>query len=124
MAGKRPVFTENFSANLADLEAFLGLKGRLAFNRLLDRLFDETIPTHCRFPESGRVFLARTIKSSKAEALTQKLRRLLKKGDSLRESILDDHLVLYLIRQDRIVFLAIKHHRQLSFDIKHFWQPE
>jgi len=124
MAGKRPVFTENFSTNLTDIEAFLGAEGRTAFQRLLNRLFDETIPTLCRFPGSGRSFLDRTIKSSKAEALTRNLRRLLKKGDSLREFIMDDHLVLYLTRQDRIVFLAIKHHRQLSFDLKHFWQRE
>jgi plasmid stabilization system protein ParE len=124
MADKRPVFTENFSANLTDIETFLGSEGRTAFKRLLDRLFDETIPTLCRFPESGRSFLARTIQSSKAEALTKELRYLLKRGESLREFILDDHLVLYLIQQDRIVFLAIKHHRQLSFDLRHFWQGE
>lgn len=124
MADKRPVFTENFSANLTDIEAFLGAEGHTAFKRLLDRLFDETIPALCRFPESGRSFLARTIQSSKAKTLTKELRHFLKKGDSLRESIMDDHLVLYLIRQDRIVFLAVKHHRQLSFDLKHFWQSE
>jgi hypothetical protein len=124
MAGKRPVFTENFSANLTDIEAFLGAEGRTAFQRLLNRLFDETIPTLCRFPESDCSFLDQPIKSSKAEALTRNLRRLLRKSDSLRESIMDDHLVLYLTRQDRIVFLAIKHHRQLSFDLKYFWQRE
>lgn len=124
MAGKRPVFTENFSANLAAIDVFLGSDGRTAFQRLLDRLFEETIPTLCRFPESGRSFLARAIKSSKVEALTKDLRRLLKKGDSLRESIMDEYLVLYLIRYDRIVFLSIKHHRQLSFDLKHFWLRE
>jgi plasmid stabilization system protein ParE len=124
MAAKRPVFTENFSTNLTTIETFLGSDGRRDFRRLLNRLFDETIPTLCRFPESGRSFLGRRVRSSKAQVLTKKLRRVLKKGDSLRESIMDDHLVLYLIRQDRIVFLAVKHHRQLSFDLKHFWQSE
>jgi plasmid stabilization system protein ParE len=124
MAGKRPVFTENFSANLIAIEAFLGSEGRTAFQRLLDQLFEVTIPTLCRFPQSGRSFLRRAIKSSKAETLTKDLRRLLKKGDDLRECLIGDHLVLYLVRYDRIVFLAIKHHRQLSFDLKRFWQQE
>lgn len=124
MAVKRPVFTENFSANLAAIEVFLEPDGRTAFDRLLSTLLDETIPTLCRFLESGRAFLNRAIKSTKAEELVQRLRRLIKKDDMLRECLMDDHLVLYLVRQNTIVFLAIKHHRQLSFDLKHFWQEE
>lgn len=124
MAGKRPVFTENFSANLTAIETFLEPEGRGVFRRLLDKLFDETIPTLCRFPQPGRSFLNRAIKSSKAEALTKDLRRVLKKDDDLRECLMDDHLVLYVVRHDRIVFLAIKHHGQLSFDLQHFWQDE
>jgi hypothetical protein len=31
-------------------------------------------------------------------------------------------LILYVVRDKRVVFLSIKHHRQLSFDLKHFWQ--
>jgi plasmid stabilization system protein ParE len=121
MAGKRPIFTENFSANLVAIEVFLEPEGHAAFQRLLDKLFDETIPTLCRFPQSGRSFLSRAIQSTKAEALTKDLRRLLKKEGDLRECLMSDHLVLYVVRKDRIVFLAIKHHRQLSFDLNRFW---
>ena len=122
MAAKRPVFTENFSANLTAIETFLGSDGQPAFQHLLERLVDETIL--CRFPQYGRAFLNRAIKSTKAKELTKDLRRLLKKGDDLRERLMEDHLVLYLVQQGRIVFLAIKHHSQLSFDLKHFWQEE
>jgi plasmid stabilization system protein ParE len=124
MAAKLPIFTENFSANLTAIETFLEPDGHAAFQRLLDRLFAEIIPTLCHFPQSGRSFLNRAIKSAKAEALTKDLRRLLKKNDDLRECLMGDHLILYLVSHDRIVFLAIKHHRQLSFDLKHFWQQE
>jgi plasmid stabilization system protein ParE len=124
MAGRLPVFSENFSANLTAIETFLEPGGQPAFQRLLDRLFDEIIPTLCRFPQSGRSFLNRAIKSAKAEALTKELRRLLKRNDDLRECLMGDYLVLYLVRTNRIVFLAVKHHRQLSFDLKHFWQEE
>ena len=46
MAGKRPVFTENFSANLTTIQTFLGPEeGNAAFQGLLERLFDEVVPT-------------------------------------------------------------------------------
>ena len=124
MAGKQPRFTENFSTNLTAIEEFLGSHGRRALHRFLDRLFDDVIPTLCRFPQSGRLFLAHPIKSAKAKALTKELRRLLGKGDDLREFVMDDYLVLYLVRRGQVIFLAVKHHRQLSFDLKGFWSTE
>jgi hypothetical protein len=36
--------------------------------------------------------------------------------------ILEEYVTLYLVRGDRVVFLAIKHHRQLSFDLGRFWR--
>lgn len=124
MPDKRPVFTENFSANLTDIEAFLGSEGRAAYKRLLNRLFTESIPTLCRFPQSGRPFLNHAIKSTKAETLTRDLHRLLGKDDEVKEYIMDEHLILYLVRRDKIVFLSVKHHRQLSFDLKQLWLSE
>jgi plasmid stabilization system protein ParE len=124
MAGKQPRFTENFSTNLTTIETFLGPQSRSAYRRFLDRLFDETIPLLFRFPQSGRSFLAHTNKSAKARTLTKELRKFLAKGDDLREFVMDDYLVLYLVRRGRVIFLAVKHHRQLSFDLKGFWSNE
>jgi plasmid stabilization system protein ParE len=124
MAGKRPRFTENFSANLTAIEEFVAPHSRTAFHRFLDRLFDELIPMLCRFPQSGRSFLTRSVKSAKAKTLTKDLRKFLNKGDDLREFAMDDYLVLYLVRQRQVIFLAAKHHRQLSFDLKRFWFEE
>jgi plasmid stabilization system protein ParE len=121
MAAKRPVFTENFSANLTAIEAFLEPEGAAAFRRLLERLFDDVIPTLCRFPLAGRSFLAHTIQSTKVKTLVRKLHGKLRKSDDLREFIVDDYLLLYLVRGERLVFLSIKHHRQLSFDLRRFW---
>ena len=95
MADKRPVFTENFSANLTAIEVFLGLDGRRRFTRLLDRLFDDLVPTICRFPHSGRSYLDRAIQSTKAEVLVKDLRRMLQPGDDLREYIMEEYLILY-----------------------------
>ena len=120
MAGKGPVFTENFSSNLLTIQAFLGSEGDQAYQGLLNRLFDDIVPTICEFPQSGRSFLARSIHSSDAKRLSKKLQARLKRSDDLREFIMDDYLVLYLVRRDRLIFLSIKHHRQLSFDLKGF----
>ena len=124
MAGKRPRFTESFSANLTAIEEFVAPHSRTAFHWLLDRLFDEVIPTLCRFPQSGRSFLTCTVKSAKAKAQTKALSKLFNKGDDLREFVMDDYLVLYLVRRHQVIFLAVKHHRQLSFDLKRFWFEE
>ena len=124
MAGKRPRFTENFSANLTAIEEFVAPHSRTEFHRFLDRLFDDAIPTLCQFPQSGRSFLTCTVKSSKARTLTKVLRKLINKEDDLREFIMNDYLVLYLVRRDQVIFLAVKHHRQLSFDLTRFWIEE
>jgi plasmid stabilization system protein ParE len=124
MAGKRPRFTENFSANLSAIEEFVAPRNRTAFPQFLDRFFDEVIPMVCQFPQSGRSFLTCKVKSAKAKALTKALHKLLNKGDDLRQFVIDDYLVLYLVRRYQVVFLAVKHHRQLSFDLKRFWPEE
>jgi hypothetical protein len=124
MAGKRPVFTKNFSGNLTTIEVFLGSDGRRRFAHLLDRLFDDIIPTLCRFPRSGRSFLERAVHSAKTEALAKELGRMLRPDDDLREYIMDEYLILYLVRRNEVVFLSIKHHRQLSFDLTQFWLEE
>ena len=122
MAGRvRPLFTENFAANLDSVRLFLGPEGQSAFQRLLGRLFDEIVPTLSRFPRSGFSFPNHAVRSLEAQALLDRLRAVLRKGDDLREFVVDDYLIFYLLRRNRLYFLAIKHHRQLSFDFLRLW---
>jgi hypothetical protein len=123
MAGKplAPVFTQNFAENLRAIQTFLGDEGRAAFDHLLDRLFDDLVPTLCRFPFSGRSFLAHPIRSLEARTAVRRLKRALQPGDDLRGFIFDEYLLLYLARDNQLIFLSIKHHRQLSFDLPRFW---
>jgi plasmid stabilization system protein ParE len=120
--GIKPVFTENFSANLSDIKTFLGEDGAHAFDRLFEHLVKDLVPMLCRFPASGRSFLHRTIHSSEAQALVQKLQEKMRPGGDLREFIADDYLILYIVRGKQIVFLSIRHHRQLTFDLRRFWR--
>jgi plasmid stabilization system protein ParE len=122
MAGRaRLLFTDNFARNLDAIESFLSVEGRTAFQRLLDRLFEDICPQLARFPKSGRFFLEHQVGSTQARALLERLEEKLRAGDELRELVVDDFVVLYLIRGNRIYFLAIKHHRQLSYDLLRFW---
>ena len=118
---RAPVFSENFSLNLDAHRLFLEPEGRVAFERILDRLFDDIVPTLCRYAQSGRLFLKHPIRSKEARALSRKLKTFLKKGDVLREFIVDDYLIPYLDRNRQVIFLSIKHHRQLSFNLRRFW---
>jgi hypothetical protein len=116
-----PIFTENFAENLEAIRAFLGQAGQASFGRLPDGLFADLAPTLCQFPLSGRPLLGHDIRSLETRTAARPLRRLLRPGDDLREFILDDYLLLYVVRQTQVIFLSIKHHRQLSFDLHHFW---
>jgi plasmid stabilization system protein ParE len=118
----KAVFTENFSSNLADIQAFLAGEGSRVFDRLFQHLVDDVVPMLCRFPRSGRSFLGRSVHSNEALAMVQKLKERLRDDDDLRELIADEYLVLYLVRAKQVVFLSIRHHRQLTFDLKSFWR--
>jgi hypothetical protein len=122
MAGRSQLFfTGNFTANLDEIQSFLSVHGRSAFQRLLNRLFDDICLQITRFPLSGRSFLGHHAGSAEAEELIEHVGAMLRPGDDLREFVVDDYVVLYLIRRRRIYFIAIKHHRQLSFDLRRFW---
>lgn len=123
MAGRRqtPAFTENFANNLEAIRQFLEPEDKAAFQSLLDRLFDDIVPMFCQFPQSGRPFLAHPVRSLEAQSLLKRLKTRLESGKELREFVVNDYLLLYLVRASSLVFLVIKHHRQLSFDLDRFW---
>ena len=123
MAGKRriPVFTDNFLRNLDAIQSFLGREGDHLFKHLLDRLLDDIVPLLLRYPQSGRFFPAHPARSLESKALLRKLKAKMKKGNDLREWVIEDYLILYLPYETRVVFISIKHHRQLSFDFLRFW---
>lgn len=118
--------TANFERNLADVERFLTkAEAAQAYDALLDELLGTVIPNLERFPALGRPFLAkptRSVETTNAlEALRAKLSALTTDLASLREYVLADYLVLYAQIDGFLYLLAIKHHRQISFDFESHW---
>ncbi len=124
MRGRKHVVraTANFGRNLEQIEAFLaGAGAPKEFDRLLRSLADEVIPDLERFPEFGADFLGRAPLSADGRARFAKVLALLGPEASLRQLIRGDFIVLYAIGPDGIHLLAIRHHRQLSFDFPGHW---
>lgn len=118
--------TANFESNLEAIENFLyEADAPHVFDALLDELSDTVIPNLERFPDIGRLFMERSVRSVEAGNSLDALRRKLK-GRVVREYLLPDYLILYLCSEcgieTTIYLLAIKHHRQLSFDFEALWQ--
>lgn len=118
--------TANFERNHADVECFLTkAEAPQAYDALLDELLDRVIPNLERFPDIGRPFLARATRSVETtnalKALRAKLYALTKDPDALREYILADYLVLYVQIDEVLYLLAVRHHRQISFDFDSHW---
>lgn len=125
---KKPIvrLAANFERNLAEIERFLtDAEAPQAYDHLLDELLDTVIPNLERFPGMGRPFLAnspRSVETTNAlDGLRAKLSALTSDPDSLREYILADYLLLYAQIDGNLYLLAIKHHRQLSFDFQAHW---
>jgi hypothetical protein len=121
--GRRTVrITRNFDKNLAGIRRFLEeQEAPREFQSVLEQLFGTVIPNLERFPEMGVDFLAKAPQSTEGLMRLETLKRRLGKNTSLREYISGDYLVLYALRGDNLYLLSIKHHRQLSFDLKEHW---
>jgi plasmid stabilization system protein ParE len=113
--------TAHFERSLEAIKSFLAEADALqAYDRLLDELVDTLIPNLERFPAMGRNFLERPAGSVEAVNALERLQARLQGGE-LREYLLADYLVLYARFDTEIYLLAIKHHRQLSFDFQSWY---
>ena len=118
--------TANFERNLEEIELFfVEADASRAYEALLDELLATVIPNLERFSDKGRSFLARSARSvettNSLSALRTKLASLTSDPEALREYVLSDYLLLYAQVDSTIYLLAIRHHRQLSFDFQSHW---
>lgn len=112
----------NFEQNLESIRCYYLEQDRPErFERLLDLLFDAIVPNLQSFPFVGRDFLKVIPGSLEGLRSLERLTDLLPERASLREYISEDFLVLYLVQDELVTLLAIKHHLQVSFDLKRFY---
>lgn len=115
-------FAESFLLDVEELRAFAEeADAPRSVEVFLDALRDRILPNLRQFPDFGRDLLARAPASRQGEAKRAALRRRLADGATLREYIVDDHIVLYLHDGDVVTLLAVRHHRQLGWDVGLSW---
>ena len=114
--------TANLEANLLAIETFWTTEGGTSqrYERLLDELLDVVIPNLEAHPQIGRPFLERAAQSVEAQTLIGRLSARIGRGE-IREYLAGDYLILYAFIADAVYLLAIRHHRQISFDFGAFW---
>lgn len=109
----------SFERNLDELEAFESEReAPPAFQALLDELFGTVIPALERFPRVGQDFMARPSGSAQGRVLQERVAQLIPRGGTVRLYAMSRHVLLYLQREGEVVLLAIRHHRQLGFDVR------
>lgn len=117
--------TANFERNLEEIEQFLiDAEATPAYDGLLDELLATVIPNLERFPAMGRSFMERPLRSVEASNGIDVLRGKLSKigaNTEIREYVLEHYLLLYAFTGKEIFLLAIRHHKQLSFDFQALW---
>jgi plasmid stabilization system protein ParE len=118
----RVEITANFERNLDEIASFLAEHEATAtFDALVDELLATVVPNLERFPEMGADFLARRGGSVQGTARVERLRARLGSATTMREYIMTDYVVLYAVRDERRWLIAIRHHKQLSHDLRAHW---
>jgi len=114
--------TGNFQRNLEMIREFLiEQESEAGFDSLIAQLFQDVIPNLERFPDMGRDFLARNPLSVEGRAKRHALKVRSGRNTAIREYIAGDYLLLYAVRDPVVFLLSIRHHRQLSFDLRTHW---
>ena len=113
--------TGNFERKLDEIEAFLTqAEVPDELEQLLEELSEQVIPTLERHPNVGQDYLSRSADSIEAQVKRRVVIDLLNAlGDSgsIREYVLTHYLILYARLPETIHLLAIRHQRQLAFDL-------
>ena len=109
----------NFEKNLQSIRCFYHEQNHPEhYTSLLDRLFDIIIPNLQEHPLIGFDFLAQRVNSIEEQRQVENIKKRLPSNSSIRQYNSQDYILLYSLKDSDLVFLAIKHQRQLYFDLR------
>ncbi|BBU26978.1 hypothetical protein BTHE68_07120 [Burkholderia sp. THE68] len=115
----------SFAARLSDMERYWVRKDNLdGFVRILQSLEEEVVPLLQRFPALGRRFLNTRPDTVHALLAYEKLADATESASiaaELREYVFDDHVLLYLLADDTIYLVSIRHCKEVSFEFDYLW---
>ncbi|EIJ33256.1 type II toxin-antitoxin system RelE/ParE family toxin [Thiothrix nivea] len=111
--------TANFEANLESVRCFCHDMGKSdQYEKLLDELFGNIIPNLQEFPRMGADFCSLPAGSVEVRRAQEKLRGRLQENMSIRQYQSREYVILYLLKETTVSLLAIKHQRQLAYDMR------
>jgi hypothetical protein len=108
----------SFERNLEAIATFLAEveAPESAFDDLILAIASRLVPLLEEHPRAGRDWMLNRPPTESGQVLQQRISRKLGSRE-LREFVLDQHLVLYVFDSAIVTLLAIRHHRQQTFDI-------
>jgi len=110
----RVEYSALFLVHLERIAAFCADHETLAvYRNLLDDMDSIVVPNLERFPHIGKPYLETTMESTEALMAVAKLPR--NAGHLLRKYVHDDYIVLYILGDDTLHLVAIRHHKEASF---------
>lgn len=110
----RVEYSALFDVHLQRIAAFCTVhEAPAAYRSLLDDVDTVIIPNLERFPHIGRPYLETTMESTEALMAVAKLPR--NAGILLRKYVHDDYVILYILGDDVLHLVAIRHHKETSF---------
>ncbi len=111
--------TANFEKNLQSIRCFYHeLNHPEHYASLLDRLYDIIIPNLQKHPLIGFDFLAQNVNSIEEQQQVENIKKQLQLNTSIRQYNSEEYILLYSLKDSDLVLLAIKHQRQLYFDLR------
>lgn len=119
MKRSRVELTDNFIGDLRAIEAYFDKReAPHAYHDLLVEIDEVVVPNLSHFPLLGRPYAEFPPESAEALALLARWPKDLL--SQLRLYTHGDYLLLYGL-DDNVFLLAIRHHRQLTFDFSGVW---
>ncbi|WP_050454083.1 type II toxin-antitoxin system RelE/ParE family toxin [Candidatus Burkholderia verschuerenii] len=115
-----------FDARLTEIERYLNRVERPeSFRQLVKAIREKVAPMLKRFPAIGRrVFNTKPDTVDALLAMEELMGMARNNGDTLREYLFDDYVLLYWLSEDAITFLSIRHTREVSFEFHDLWGGE